>query len=191
MDRSLPSTLPSSTPISSHAPQATEASNPRPADGIPGSNPRRADTGSQAEPLTSRQAPRQNRWQSPRQNPRHNPTPAVRAPGRAPGRTPGRAPGRTPDEEAGSQAGLGLLLTRAGLASDRHFWKECPALLPCGQCGQVVEVATLNEHLLTECDRSQPFTYPPPLGTHADYTGCPLCGELQHPNPNPNPNPKP
>ena len=43
-----------------------------------------------------------------------------------------------------------------------------------------MEVATLNEHLLTECDRSQPFTYPPPLGTHAEYTGCPMCGELQH-----------
>ena len=22
--------------------------------------------------------------------------------------------------------------------------------------------------------------YAPPLGEHADYTGCPLCGELQH-----------
>ena len=42
----------------------------------------------------------------------------------------------------------------------------------------MVEVATLNEHLLTECEHSQPFTYPPPLGTHAEYTGCPLCAEI-------------
>ena len=54
-----------------------------------------------------------------------------------------------------------------------------PSLQTCPRL-QVVEVATLNEHLLTECDRSQPFSYPPPLGTHAEYTGCPLCGELQH-----------
>ena len=37
-----------------------------------------------------------------------------------------------------------------------------------------------QHHLLTECDRSQPFQYPPPLGTHPEYTGCPLCGELMH-----------
>ena len=61
---------------------------------------------------------------------------------------------------------------------DLHFWKECPALLPCQQCGQVVEVATLNEHLLTECEGSLPFTYPPPLGQQLEYTGCPLCAEV-------------
>jgi len=60
---------------------------------------------------------------------------------------------------------------------DLHFWKECPMLMPCEQCGQVVEVAALAEHLVTECDQSQPFKYQPPLGTTADYTGCPLCGE--------------
>ena len=53
-------------------------------------------------------------------------------------------------------------------------------LLPCNQCGQVVEVATLNEHLLTECDQSQPFRYPPPLGVDPAYTGCPLCAEPLH-----------
>ena len=42
---------------------------------------------------------------------------------------------------------------------------------------QVVEVAALAEHLVTECDQSQPFKYQPPLGVTADYTGCPLCGE--------------
>eukprot|EP00326_Haptolina_ericina_P020331 CAMPEP_0181184700 /NCGR_PEP_ID=MMETSP1096-20121128/9108_1 /TAXON_ID=156174 ORGANISM="Chrysochromulina ericina, Strain CCMP281" /NCGR_SAMPLE_ID=MMETSP1096 /ASSEMBLY_ACC=CAM_ASM_000453 /LENGTH=213 /DNA_ID=CAMNT_0023273483 /DNA_START=1 /DNA_END=642 /DNA_ORIENTATION=+ len=60
---------------------------------------------------------------------------------------------------------------------DLHFWKDCPMLMPCDQCGQVVEVAALAEHLVTECDQSQDFRYPPPLGVAADFTGCPLCGE--------------
>ena len=33
----------------------------------------------------------------------------------------------------------------------------------------MVEVATLNEHLLTECDRSQPFGSPPPRGPPAAH----------------------
>ena len=42
---------------------------------------------------------------------------------------------------------------------------------------QVVEVAALAEHLVTECDQSQPFRYQSPLGVAMDYGGCPLCGE--------------
>ncbi|KAL1526684.1 hypothetical protein AB1Y20_015386 [Prymnesium parvum] len=60
---------------------------------------------------------------------------------------------------------------------DLHYWKECPMLMPCEQCGQVVEVASLAEHLVGECDQSHPFKYQPPLGVSADYTGCPLCAE--------------
>ena len=58
---------------------------------------------------------------------------------------------------------------------DLHFWKECPMLMPCEQCGQIVEVVGLNNHILTECDQSQPFRYQPPLGVDG-YGGCPLCG---------------
>ncbi|EOD37519.1 hypothetical protein EMIHUDRAFT_454873 [Emiliania huxleyi CCMP1516] len=60
-------------------------------------------------------------------------------------------------------------------ALDLHFWKECPLLTSCEQCGQVVEAAGLNEHLLSECDCSKPFRYGPPLGEDAEYVGCPFC----------------
>eukprot|EP00962_Isochrysis_galbana_P017679 scaffold5082_cov106-Isochrysis_galbana.AAC.4 len=42
---------------------------------------------------------------------------------------------------------------------------------------QVVECVSLNEHLITECDCSKPFRYPPPLGQHVEYYGCPFCGQ--------------
>ena len=58
---------------------------------------------------------------------------------------------------------------------DLHYWKDCPMLTSCEQCGQVVEVASLNEHLVEECDRNQAFRYNPPLGEKG-YRGCPLCG---------------
>ena len=47
-------------------------------------------------------------------------------------------------------------------------------LIACEQCGQIVEVVNLNEHLLEECERALPFRYEPPLGTQG-YDGCPLC----------------
>lgn len=34
---------------------------------------------------------------------------------------------------------------------DVHYWGHCEMLTPCGQCEQVIEIACLNEHLLTEC----------------------------------------
>ncbi|XP_056117070.1 centrosomal protein of 104 kDa isoform X1 [Rhinichthys klamathensis goyatoka] len=48
---------------------------------------------------------------------------------------------------------------------DLHYWKHCPMLQRCLQCRQVVEIASLTEHLLTECER------------RADFTQCPLCCE--------------
>ena len=48
--------------------------------------------------------------------------------------------------------------------------------MPCEQCGQIVEIAGLSDHLATECDTSQDFRYEPPLGT-VDYRGCPLCAQ--------------
>lgn len=38
-------------------------------------------------------------------------------------------------------------------------------LVRCKECSQVVEVATLTEHLLTECD------------LHENYTQCSQCSE--------------
>ncbi|XP_052460383.1 centrosomal protein of 104 kDa isoform X1 [Carassius gibelio] len=48
---------------------------------------------------------------------------------------------------------------------DLHYWKHCPMLQRCLQCRQVVEIASLTEHLLTECEQ------------RANFTQCPLCSE--------------
>ncbi|KAE8989823.1 hypothetical protein PR003_g24522 [Phytophthora rubi] len=48
---------------------------------------------------------------------------------------------------------------------DQHFWASCKMLTPCKMCGQVIEIPTLNEHLLTECEMQQ------------NHRECPRCGE--------------
>ncbi|NXC47382.1 CE104 protein, partial [Penelope pileata] len=45
--------------------------------------------------------------------------------------------------------------TEEGL--DLHYWKHCPMLTRCEHCKQVVEIASLTEHLLTECDQKDSF----------------------------------
>uniref|UniRef100_A0A8C8SIB0 Centrosomal protein of 104 kDa n=1 Tax=Pelusios castaneus TaxID=367368 RepID=A0A8C8SIB0_9SAUR len=45
--------------------------------------------------------------------------------------------------------------TEEGL--DLHYWKHCPMLTRCEHCKQVVEIASLTEHLLTECDKKDGF----------------------------------
>ncbi|KAJ7306573.1 hypothetical protein JRQ81_009937 [Phrynocephalus forsythii] len=45
--------------------------------------------------------------------------------------------------------------TEEGL--DLHYWKGCPMLTRCDFCKQVVEIASLTEHLLTECDKKENF----------------------------------
>nr|KAF6294230.1 centrosomal protein 104 [Pipistrellus kuhlii] len=45
--------------------------------------------------------------------------------------------------------------TEEGL--DLHYWKHCLMLTRCGHCRQVVEIASLTEHLLTECDKRDGF----------------------------------
>ncbi|XP_044523575.1 centrosomal protein of 104 kDa [Gracilinanus agilis] len=45
--------------------------------------------------------------------------------------------------------------TEEGL--DLHYWKHCPMLTRCEHCKQVVEIASLTEHLLTECDKRDDF----------------------------------
>lgn len=34
---------------------------------------------------------------------------------------------------------------------DIHYWKECPMLTTCWECEQVIEISTLNDHLMEEC----------------------------------------
>lgn len=46
---------------------------------------------------------------------------------------------------------------------DIHFWKECPMLAQCWECGQIIEIANLDEHLLEECD------------ARSDYKLCSKC----------------
>ncbi|XP_010626126.1 centrosomal protein of 104 kDa isoform X2 [Fukomys damarensis] len=45
--------------------------------------------------------------------------------------------------------------TEEGL--DLHYWKHCLMLTRCSHCRQVVEIASLTEHLLTECDSRDAF----------------------------------
>ena len=40
---------------------------------------------------------------------------------------------------------------------DLHYWKECPMLKRCQHCKQVVEIANLTAHLLTECEKREEF----------------------------------
>ncbi|XP_040443217.1 centrosomal protein of 104 kDa isoform X1 [Falco naumanni] len=40
---------------------------------------------------------------------------------------------------------------------DLHYWKHCPMLTRCEHCKQVVEIAGLTEHLLTDCDKKDSF----------------------------------
>ncbi|XP_063965860.1 centrosomal protein of 104 kDa-like isoform X1 [Lytechinus pictus] len=48
---------------------------------------------------------------------------------------------------------------------DLHYWKFCPMLTKCQNCKQVVEISTLTEHILTECEK------------RADFAQCPRCSE--------------
>ncbi|XP_053061964.1 centrosomal protein of 104 kDa isoform X1 [Acinonyx jubatus] len=45
--------------------------------------------------------------------------------------------------------------TEEGL--DLHYWKQCLMLTRCTCCRQVVEISSLTEHLLTECDKKDGF----------------------------------
>ncbi|NXB01116.1 CE104 protein, partial [Cnemophilus loriae] len=45
--------------------------------------------------------------------------------------------------------------TEEGL--DLHYWKHCPMLTRCEHCKQVLEISSLTEHLLTDCDKRDSF----------------------------------
>ncbi|XP_068203102.1 centrosomal protein of 104 kDa [Palaemon carinicauda] len=53
--------------------------------------------------------------------------------------------------------------TESGL--DMHYWRTCPMLTRCQHCRQVVEVASLTQHLLGECVSS------------SQYRRCERCSE--------------
>jgi centrosomal protein CEP104 len=40
---------------------------------------------------------------------------------------------------------------------DVHYWKDCPLLISCPSCAQIVEIAGLPEHLLDECDEKDQY----------------------------------
>ncbi|KFU95421.1 Centrosomal protein of 104 kDa [Chaetura pelagica] len=44
-----------------------------------------------------------------------------------------------------------------GEGLDRHYWKHCPMLTRCEHCKQMVEIASLTEHLLMDCDKKDSF----------------------------------
>ncbi|NXK63252.1 CE104 protein, partial [Sylvietta virens] len=45
--------------------------------------------------------------------------------------------------------------TEEGL--DLHYWKHCPMLTRCELCKQMLEISSLTEHLLTDCDKRDSF----------------------------------
>lgn len=51
---------------------------------------------------------------------------------------------------------------------DIHWWKDCPMLVSCPLCSQVVDIITLNPHLLRECEM------------HSVMRECPRCREAVH-----------
>ncbi|XP_072305435.1 centrosomal protein of 104 kDa [Eucyclogobius newberryi] len=48
---------------------------------------------------------------------------------------------------------------------DRHYWKHCPMLRLCDHCKQVVEICSVTEHLLAECE------------SQGSFSQCPQCTE--------------
>jgi centrosomal protein CEP104 len=51
---------------------------------------------------------------------------------------------------------------------DLHFWRDCPLLTECKHCSQVIEIETINHHLLHECEKS------------SEFKECPRCKESVH-----------
>ena len=51
---------------------------------------------------------------------------------------------------------------------DIHYWKDCPMLVACPDCSQVVEILNLNEHMLKECELAEV------------QRQCPRCKEAVH-----------
>eukprot|EP00903_Cladosiphon_okamuranus_P013509 g12582.t1 len=41
---------------------------------------------------------------------------------------------------------------------DMHYWQDCPMLQSCHECGQVIEISSITEHLLDECQNRESYT---------------------------------
>ncbi|CAB1118634.1 unnamed protein product [Ectocarpus sp. CCAP 1310/34] len=41
---------------------------------------------------------------------------------------------------------------------DMHYWQNCPLLMSCEECGQVIEISSIPEHLLEECQNRENYT---------------------------------
>ena len=63
--------------------------------------------------------------------------------------------------------GCGPHATEAQL--DLHYWQACPMLTTCPRCQQIVEIATLQGHLLDECEHK------------AGVDPCDRCGDAIEP----------
>lgn len=64
---------------------------------------------------------------------------------------------------------------------DLHYWKHCPMLRRCEHCKQVVEISSMTEHLLGECESRSMFSQCPQcteavltedLNTHIQGAAC-------------------
>ncbi len=40
---------------------------------------------------------------------------------------------------------------------DLHYWQACPMLISCNECGQVIEICCMTEHMLEECTVSEQY----------------------------------
>lgn len=38
-----------------------------------------------------------------------------------------------------------------------HYWRTCPMLVRCKECNQVVEITTLVDHLIMECEQREHY----------------------------------
>ena len=56
-----------------------------------------------------------------------------------------------------------------------HYWKECPMLTSCKFCGQVVEIMTMNQHLIEECEKRGKFSKRFIGDLEENMDKCPLC----------------
>lgn len=61
---------------------------------------------------------------------------------------------------------------------DLHFWRDCPMLMTCSLCDQVVEISYFREHLLTECESDEG----PQSGERIPEGTCPLCAAAVSPD---------
>jgi centrosomal protein CEP104 len=50
---------------------------------------------------------------------------------------------------------------------DLHYWQDCPLLMACPRCQMIIEISSLAEHLVDECDHK------------ADYEACTTCAQVR------------